>query len=186
MRSPSPCSTTVPPWPTPGTAETVEIPILTAEGHRAARDAAGRSLQSDRRGGHRHRVRGARRSRHRAPAAGQDQGPPARGGQLFTPGGTRGPVLGERLLTLTRVGAPDGATPARGDRSGSARVPKSCRSALSAACHPQSPCTPGPGVTDAEDRYTPGMGVRHGSGLSTGRRSSCASFGAPAAMSPPT
>lgn len=40
----------------------------------------------------------------------------------------------------------------RGDRSGRARVPKSWRSALRAANHPGSPCTPGPGAVDAEAR----------------------------------
>ena len=40
----------------------------------------------------------------------------------------------------------------QGASGGPSRTPNSCLSALSAACQPAMPCTPGPGVVDAEHR----------------------------------
>lgn len=58
------------------------------------------------------------------------------------------------VVAPARCADPRHAGPAhpRGDRSGSSRMPNRSRSAQRAACQPLRPCTPGPGVVDAEQR----------------------------------
>ena len=48
------------------------------------------------------------------------------------------------------------------------------------------PCTPGPGGVEAEQRKTPGSGVRHGAGDQTGRFTNCPRLASPPPMSPPS
>ena len=55
-----------------------------------------------------------------------------------------------------------------------------------AAWNPGMPVTPGPGGVEEEQRYTPRSGVRHGTGLRTGRRMILRRSIRPALKSPPT
>ena len=55
-----------------------------------------------------------------------------------------------------------------------------------AAWNPGMPVTPGPGGVEEEHRYTPGSGVRQGTGPSTGRRMMPRRSIRPALKSPPT
>src|SRR4029079_2253575 len=57
--------------------------------------------------------------------------------------------------------------------------------ACRAAYQPGIPVTPGPGGVDAEARYTPCIGVRHGVLDTTGRRTAGRKENAPPRMSPP-